>query len=107
MIAACVTLNPTFHHRAITLTGGLFELRQSTNVVLALTDRRIIVVTTNVAGSPRSDYTISLEGLTVVDHDKTRLTLRWSDGQAEFKGAAKTMLGPFVSALQARLTAAG
>lgn len=107
LIAACVTLNPTFHHRAITLAGGLFELRQSTNVVLALMDRRIIVVATNVAGSPQSDHTISLEGLTVVDHGKKDLTLRWSEGQAEFKGAAKTMLGPFVSALQARLAAAG
>ena len=42
-----------------------------------------------------------------VDHGKKDLTLRWSEGQAEFKGAAKTMLGPFVSALQARLAAAG
>ncbi|HEX3316530.1 MAG TPA: hypothetical protein VHR88_00815 [Solirubrobacteraceae bacterium] len=41
LLAACVGINPTFKHRAITLARGAFELTKSTNVVLGATDRRV------------------------------------------------------------------
>ena len=64
LLATCVTLNPKFQHRSITLAGGLLELASSTNVVLAATDRRLLVVATGAGGAPRSHFEISYAGTT-------------------------------------------
>ncbi len=103
LLAACVTLNPTFQHRTITLVGGLLELTQSTNVVLAVTDKRLVVIATGAGGAPRSQHTIPFDGLEIVDHAKTEITLRWNEGEARFKGAAKTQLPNLVAALTAQV----
>ena len=50
LLAACVTLNPTFQHETVSLAGGLFELTKSTNVVLAVTDKRLIILATGRSG---------------------------------------------------------
>ena len=99
LLATCVTLNPKFQHRSITLTAGLLELASSTNVVLAATDLRLVVVATGVGGAPRSHYEISYTGLELVGHGKHDVTLRWVEGEATFKGAAKIMLPQLVDAL--------
>jgi hypothetical protein len=103
LLAACVTLNPTFDHRTITLTGGLLELTKSTNTVLAVTDKRLLVVATGAGGAPRSNYVIPFDGLEIASHAKKEITLRWSDGEARFRGAAKTQLPGLVEALAAQL----
>jgi hypothetical protein len=103
LIAACVTLNPTFQHRTVTLAGGLVELTGSTNVVVAATDRRVLVVSTAVNGAPRGHVEIAYVGLEIVQHDRREITLRWDAGEARFRGAAKTMLGPLVEALNEQL----
>ena len=107
LLAACVTLNPTFQHRSITLGGGLYELTKSTNVVLAVTNQRFVIVATGAGGAPRDHQEISFDGLEIVKHDKREITLRWPDGEATFKGAAKPMLPPLVEALTAQLRAPG
>ncbi|HXY91591.1 MAG TPA: hypothetical protein VEP49_03875 [Acidimicrobiia bacterium] len=102
LVAACVTLNPSFQHRSVTLAGGLAELTDSTNVVIAATDRRVVVVSTGAGGAPRGHTEIPYVGLEVVEHAKREVTLRWAEGEARFRGAAKPMLGPLVDALTAR-----
>ena len=103
LVAACVTLNPTFEHRTVTLAGGLVELTGSTNVVLAATDRRVLVVSTGVNGAPRGHVAIPYAGLEIVHHERREITLRWDAGEARFRGAAKSMLGPLVEALNENL----
>jgi Bacterial PH domain len=103
LLAACVTLNPTFQHRKVTLVGGLLELTKSTNVVLAVTDKRLLVVATGAGGAQRTHYAIAFDGLEIVDHSKKEITLRWADGEARFSGAAKTQLPELVTALTERL----
>jgi hypothetical protein len=107
LLAACVTLNPTFQHRTVTLAGGLSELTDSTNVVVAATDRRVLVVSTGVGGAPRGYAEIPYDGLQIVGHDKREITLRWPAGEARFRGAAKPMLGPLVEALTDQLSSSG
>ena len=107
LLAACVTLNPTFKHRTRTLPGGLFEMTKSTNVVLAVTDRRFIIVSTGIGGAPRDHQEIAFEGLEIVSHEKRDITIRWPDGEATFKGAAKTMLPPLVEALAGQVRPPG
>jgi hypothetical protein len=107
LLAACVTLNPTFEHRTISLPGGLLELTKSTNVVLAVTDKRFIIVATGAGGAPRDHHEISFDGLEIVKHDKREITLRWPAGEATFRGAAKPMLPPLIDALSAQLHPSG
>ncbi len=107
LVATCVTLNPTFQHGTISTAGTLFELTQSTNTVLAVTSERLIVVATGVTGAARSHYAIPFEGLTIAEVAKRYITLRWSEGTARFRGAAKTQLPGFVDALRQRLGADG
>ena len=107
LLAACVTLNPTFQHHTISLPGGLYEMTKSTNVVLAVTDRRVIIVSTGVGGAPREHQEIAFDGLQIVNHDKRDITIRWPEGEATFKGAAKPMLPPLVAALTAQLGPSG
>ena len=106
LLAACVTLNPTFVHRTISLPGGLYELTKSTNVVLAATNERLIIIATGVGGGPVSHEALSYEGMEIVDGDKKEVTLRWADGEARFRGAAKPMLGPLMTVLEERIRAA-
>ncbi len=107
LLAACVTLNPTFVHRSITLVGAVDELGKSTNVVLAATNHRLIIVATGAGGSPIRDETIAYKGLEIVARDKKELTLRWPDGEARFRGAAKPMLPLLLSVLDERIRSAG
>lgn len=100
LIAACVGLNPSFEHRATSLPRGLMELRKSTNVVLAATDRRLIVLSTGFAGGDRDHASIPLEGLEIIEEKKKELAVRWPEGEMRVKGCAKQMLPALVDALR-------
>jgi hypothetical protein len=103
LVTSCVTLNPTFQHRAVTTAGTLMELTNSTNTVLAVTNQRVIVIPTGAAGKPRGHYEIPFQGLSIVGEGKREITLRWADGEARFGGAAKTQLPALLDALHERL----
>ena len=102
LLAACVTVNPSFEHRSISLLGGLTELTKSTNALIAVTDQRLLVLAIGVGGAPGTHVEIAFAGLEIVGFDKHHLTLRWPDGELRFSGAAKTMLPPLVQALEAQ-----
>jgi hypothetical protein len=51
-LATCVTQNPAFVHRAVGLASGMLELEKRTNVVLAATNERLLVVATGIGGGP-------------------------------------------------------
>ncbi|MBS1676335.1 MAG: hypothetical protein JST08_03015 [Actinobacteria bacterium] len=103
LLAACVGLNPTFEHRSITLAGGLRELTKSTNVVLAATDRRLLLIATGAGGAPREHSELAYEGMKVEKAGKRELKLTWPEGSMLIKGMAKPMLPSFEGALQGRL----
>jgi PH (Pleckstrin Homology) domain-containing protein len=103
LLSSCVGLNPSFQHRTITLAGAMRELQKSTNVVLAASDRRIVVASTGIAGGQRDSLSIPYDGLEIVDVAKKELTLRWPDGEMHVKGIAKQMLPGFVDAVSGEL----
>jgi hypothetical protein len=105
LLAACVTLDPTFQHRTVGLAGGLIEATGDTNVVVAVTDRRLLVVRTAMNGNPRGHDEIAFDGLLIAAREKKEFTLSWPEATARFKGAAKTMIGPFLDTLDAQLGA--
>jgi hypothetical protein len=104
LLSTCVALNPTFKHTTVTLGGGLLELTKATNVILAATDQRLFVVATGAAGGPRGHYAIPYAGLELVSQAKKDLTLRWSEGEVHFRGAAKQQLPGFLEVLTAHLS---
>ncbi|MBS1879281.1 MAG: hypothetical protein JST31_07195 [Actinobacteria bacterium] len=103
LLAACVGLNPTFEHRTITLAGGLRELSKSTNVVLAATDRQLLIVATGAGGAPREHTSLDYRGMEVVEVGKRDLRVRWPEAEMQVKGIAKSMLPAFATALRDQL----
>jgi hypothetical protein len=103
LLATCVGLNPTFEHRSITLAGGLRELTKSTNVLLAATDRRILLIATGAGGAPREHSELPYDGMAIEKAGKRDLKVTWPEGSMLIKGMAKAMLPPFEDALQGRL----
>ncbi len=101
LLAAAVGLNPTFEHRSASLVGVLHEVTQSTNVVLAVTDRRLVVLATGIGGGPREHESVPRAGLAVAGTRKRELTVSWPDGALTVRGIAKTMLPGIVAALPA------
>jgi hypothetical protein len=103
LLAATVGLNPSFEHRSITLAGGLRELTKSTNVVLAATDRRLLLIATSAGGSPRDHSELAYAGMALEEVGKKEVKLSWPEGSMLVKGMAKQMVPGFAAALRGRL----
>lgn len=103
LLAACVGLNPSFEHRSITLVGGLRELTKSTNMVLAATDRRLVLLATSAGGAPRDHSELAYDGMAFEKAGKKELKITWPEGSMLVKGMAKPMIAPLETALQGRL----
>jgi hypothetical protein len=102
LLSSCVALNPEFRHKSRSLPGGLLEMTDATNVVLAATDRRLIVVATGMGGASRNHYVLDYDGLEVADRQKKEFTLRTGDSsEIRFRGAAKQEISGFLEAVEA------
>ena len=106
LLSSCVGLNPDFEHRTRGL-GVFIDMTKDTNVVFGLTNRRLIIVATGMGGAPKSDDSISLEGLEVAERMTKEFVLEWPDGRVHVRGAAKQMLPDFLDQLSARSAGAG
>ena len=106
LLSSCVTLNPQFRHTSSTLAGGLLEMTESTNVVLAATSKRLIVISTGMSGTPRTHYTLSWDGLQIAERKKNEFTFRTEAGEIRFRGAAKQQVPGFLDAVGGKAGAA-
>jgi hypothetical protein len=102
LLSSCVGLNPTFEHKTISLAGGIWEMTKSTNVVLAITNERLILVGTGFGGAPRDNGAIPLEGLEIVSRGKKEFVLRSPEGEMRIRGAAKPQIPDFLDTLAAQ-----
>lgn len=102
LLSSCVTLNPQFRHTSVTLAGGLLEMTESTNVVLAATSKRLIVISTGMGGAPRNHHDLSWDGLQIAERKKQEFTLRTAVGEVRFRGAAKQMVPGFLGAVDGK-----
>ena len=100
LLSSCVTLNPQFRHTSVSLAGGLLEMTDSTNVVLAATSKRLIVISTGMGGAPRKHHDLSWEGMRIAERKKQEFTLRTEAGEIRFRGAAKQMIPGFLDAVE-------
>jgi hypothetical protein len=109
LLATCVTLNPEYQYKQRFRPGGvlstghaLHELTKSTNVVLACTSERLIVISTGAGGAPREELSLPYDGLEIVSKDKKEFVLGTPDGELRFRGAAKQQLPSLLDVLEAR-----
>jgi hypothetical protein len=102
LLSTCVTLNPEFRHKSATLAGGLMEMTDAMNVVLAATSKRLIVISTGMGGAPRRHYDVPWEGLQIADRQKKEFTLRTQGGEIRFRGAARQEVPGFLDAVEAK-----
>ena len=93
LLVAGVALNPEYQQggRFVpgTVASAVSELRKTTNVLVACTNRRLIMISTGVAGGVRDHASISYEGMEIagkVDVTISRGRVVVADG--EFRGAA-------------------
>jgi hypothetical protein len=118
LLSSCVGLNPTFHHRARgpvipdvvpvgMIAGTIDEMMQTTNVVLAVTSERLIVIGTGMGGAARDVAAIPLHGMEVASREKRELVLRWPGGEMRIRGAGKKQLPGFLETVEAQARSAG
>jgi Bacterial PH domain len=108
LMSTCVALNPeykqraTVGHDAVALGLIFAETRKSTNVVLACTNKRLIVLATGMGGGARDHYAISYDGLEIVSREFKAFTLGWPEGQVRIRGAHRKRVPEFLDAVAAQ-----
>lgn len=108
LLSSCVGLNPeykqrgTVRHDAVALGLIFSEARKSTNVVLACTNKRLIVLAAGMGGVPRDHYAISYDGLEIVSREFKAFTLGWPDGQVRIRGAHRKRVPEFLDTVPAQ-----
>jgi hypothetical protein len=106
LLASCVALNPEYQYKprfgpgTVLSTGhALHELTKATNVVLACTSERLIMISTGAGGAPRDHVTIPYDGLEIVSRAKKEFVLGLPAGQMRVRGAAKQQVPAFLDSL--------
>ena len=108
LLSSCVGLNPeykqrgTVGHDAVAVGLIFSEATKSTNVVLACTNKRLIVLATGMGGAPRDHYAIPYDGLEIVSREFKAFTLGWPDGQVRIRGAHRKRVPEFLEAVAAQ-----
>lgn len=108
LLSACVGLNPTFRHKApvghdaVGLAFGFAEMTKATNVILASTNERLIVLSTGFGGAPRENNSIPYDGLEIVSRADKEFVLAWPEGQVRIRGAHKRQVPEFLDTLAAQ-----
>lgn len=108
LLATCVAQNPEYQQSGKFVPGtalgagaALLELSKATNVVLACTDERLIVMPTGVGGAPRDHDSIPLDGLEIVSRQRRVFVLGWPAGRIRIRGVPKSQLPRFLEAVEA------
>jgi hypothetical protein len=105
LLAAGVALNPEYRQggRFVpgTLASAVSELRKTTNVLVACTDQRLIMVSTGVAGGVRDHVSIPYEGMEIVERARRYFVIAVPEGRVKIRGMAKQQQPRFLEVLEA------
>jgi hypothetical protein len=106
LLASCAAMNPEYHQGARFVPGTAAsvasELTKSTNIVLACTNERLIMISTGMTGAPRDDVSISYEGLEIVERRHRLFVLGVPEGRIKIRGAPKQQMPRFLEVLEAQ-----
>jgi hypothetical protein len=107
LLAAGVALNPEYHQggRFVpgTLASAVSELRKTTNVLVACTNRRLIMISTGVAGGVREHVSIPYEGMEIVERARRYFVIAVPEGRVKIRGMAKPQQPRVLEVLEGRV----
>jgi hypothetical protein len=83
------------------------ELRKTTNVLVACTNQRVIMISTGVAGGVRQHVSIPYGGMEIVERAKRYFVLGVPDGRIKVRGMAKQQQTRFLEVLEAQARPTG
>jgi hypothetical protein len=111
LLAAGVALNPEYRQggRFVpgTLASAVSDLTKTTNVLVACTNQRLILISTGVAGGVRKHVSISYQGMEIVERARRYFVIGVSEGRVKIRGMAKQQQPRFLEVLEAQLQPAG
>ena len=107
LLAAGVALNPEYRQggRFVpgTLASAVSDLRKTTNVLVACTSKRLILVSTGVAGGVRQHVSIPYEGMEIVERAKRYFVIGVPEGRVKIRSMAKQQQPRFLEVLEAEV----
>ena len=107
LLAAGVALNPEYHQggRFVpgTLASAVSDLRKTTNVLVACTNRRLIMISTGVAGGVGEHVSIPYEGMEIVERARRYFVIAVPEGRVKIRGMAKPQQPRVLEVLEARV----
>jgi Bacterial PH domain len=108
LLATCVAMNPEYHATGRFVPGtplsAVYELTRTTNVVVGLTNKRVIMLSTNVIGGARKHASIPYEGLEIAENGRRVFVLGLADGgRIKVRGLPKQQQPRFMEVLEAQL----
>jgi hypothetical protein len=111
LLAAGVALNPEYRQggRFVpgTLASAVSELRKTTNVLVACTSERLLMISTGVTGGVRAHVSISYEGLEIVERAKRYFVISVPEGRIKIRSMAKQQQPRFLEVLEAQARPTG
>ncbi len=111
LLAAGVALNPEYRQGARfvpgTLASAVSELRKTTNVLVACTNRRLIMVSTGVAGGVRDHVSIPYDGMEIVERARRYFVIAVPEGRVKIRGMAKQQQPRFLEVLETQAQPTG
>ena len=111
LLAAGVALNPEYRQggRFVpgTLASAVSELRKTTNVLVACTSERLLMISTSVTGGVREHVSIPYEGLEIVERAKRYFVISVPEGRIKIRGMAKQQQPRFLEVLEAQARPTG
>ena len=107
LLASCVALNPEYRQGGQFVPGTVLsvasDLKKSTNVVLACTNERLIMISTGVTGAPRNHISLSFDGMEIAERAPRVFILGVPEGRIKIRSAPKQQVPPFLKALEANV----
>ena len=107
LLAGGIALNPEYHQggRFVpgTLASAVSELRKTTNVLVACTNRRLIMVSTGVAGGVRDHASIPYEDMEIVERARRYFVISVPEGRVQIRGMAKQQQPRFLEVLEGQV----
>jgi hypothetical protein len=105
LLAAGVALNPEYHQGGVfvpgTLARAVSDLRKTTNVLVACTNQRLIMISTGVAGGVRDHVSIPYEGMEIVERARRYFVIGVPEGRIKVRSMAKQQQPRFLEVLEA------
>jgi hypothetical protein len=109
LLAAGVALNPEYRQggRFVpgTVASAITELRKTTNVLVACTNRRLILISTGVVGGVRDHASIPYEGMEIVERARRYFVIAVPEGRIKIRSMAKQQQPRFLEVLETKTCA--